>query len=112
MHRVRGWGSVAECEACDWLAAPEATPTFGPVVLLPGTLPPLPPAPLQDLQPVGLLQLQDSQGDLIPVGGTCEHRCIVGTQLNNNKHWLSHSLWVSQVDSGRGQRRHSTGEVS
>lgn len=47
---------------------PAETPTFGPVVLLLGTLAALPPASLQDLQPVVLLQLQDPQGDLVSVG--------------------------------------------
>lgn len=43
------------------------TLTFGPVILLFGALSSLPPASLQDLQPVALLQLQDSQSDLVSV---------------------------------------------
>lgn len=44
---------------------PHAALTFGSVVLLFGTLSSLPPASLQDLQPVALLQLQDPQSDLV-----------------------------------------------
>lgn len=45
--------------------------TFGAVVLLFGALAALPPAPLKDFQPVALLQLEDSQTDLISVRRGC-----------------------------------------
>ena len=52
----------------------EATPTFGSVVLLLGALPRLPPLPLQDLQTVVLLELENGQRDLISVWRTWGRR--------------------------------------
>lgn len=57
--------------------------TFGPVVLLLGTLASFPPLSLQDFQPVVLLQLEDGQVELIAEHRACKserwalrHRCL------------------------------------
>lgn len=65
------WGGIrkrkeaVETDSCSQL-------TFGTVVLLFWTLAPLPPPPLQYLQPVILLQLEDGQRDLISERRACK----------------------------------------